>query len=174
MDENAGAGAITRNAAWPRRADQEKFGKRLWSALQTHLQGVDRATLAIMPEKCRHRAALLSRLSEAKITRPAKESKPIGPMSTFGSRMRRCQRIVRDCGKRPHIRYLRAPAFGDFHRPQKRPWMRSPKRATHRVSECRVNNKHSTANFTKAGFIQCEPEQPRERDSVYWVKRFRR
>ena len=41
---------------------------------------------------------------------------------------------------------------------------------THLVSECRVNNKYSTANFTKAGFIQCEPEQPWERDSVYWVK----
>src|SRR5882757_3221397 len=49
--------------------------KGLWSALQTHLQGVDRAILAIMPEKCRHRTALLSRLSEAKISRPAKESK---------------------------------------------------------------------------------------------------
>jgi hypothetical protein len=45
---------------------RKNFSKRLWSALQTHLQGVDRATLAIMPEKCRHRAALLSRLSEAK------------------------------------------------------------------------------------------------------------
>jgi GNAT superfamily N-acetyltransferase len=41
---------------------------------------------------------------------------------------------------------------------------------THLVSECRVNNKHSSANFIKAGFIQCEPEQPWERDSVYWVK----
>jgi len=41
---------------------------------------------------------------------------------------------------------------------------------THLVSECRVNNKYSTANFTKAGFIQREPEQPWERDSVYWVK----
>ncbi len=41
---------------------------------------------------------------------------------------------------------------------------------THLVSECRVNNKYSTANFIKAGFIQCEPEQPWERDSVYWVK----
>src|SRR4051794_18845942 len=49
--------------------------KGLWSALQTHLQGVDRAMLAIVPEKCRHRTALLSRLSEAKISRPAKESK---------------------------------------------------------------------------------------------------
>jgi GNAT superfamily N-acetyltransferase len=36
---------------------------------------------------------------------------------------------------------------------------------THLVSECRVNNKYSTANFTKAGFIQREPEQPWERDS---------
>jgi hypothetical protein len=75
------------------------------------LQGVDRATLARVPEKCRHRAALLSRLSEVKIPRPAKESKPIGPMSAFGSRMRRCQRIVRDCGKRPDI--YDAPVFGD-------------------------------------------------------------
>ena len=41
---------------------------------------------------------------------------------------------------------------------------------THLVSECRVNNKYSTANFIKAGFIQCEPEQPWERDAVYWVK----
>src|SRR6478752_5857147 len=32
--------------------------KSLWSALQTHLQGVDGAMLAIVPEKCRHRAAL--------------------------------------------------------------------------------------------------------------------
>jgi hypothetical protein len=37
----------------------------LWSALQTHLQGVDRGTLAVMPEECRHRAALLSRSSDA-------------------------------------------------------------------------------------------------------------
>jgi hypothetical protein len=47
--------------------------KSLWSALQTHLQGVDRATLAIVPEKCRHRAALLSRLSEVKNNAPCKE-----------------------------------------------------------------------------------------------------
>jgi hypothetical protein len=33
----------------------------LWSALQTHLQGVDGATLAMVPEKCVHCAALLSR-----------------------------------------------------------------------------------------------------------------
>jgi hypothetical protein len=40
-------------------ADQEEiFRKSLWSALQTHLQGIDGATLAIVPEKCRHRAAL--------------------------------------------------------------------------------------------------------------------
>src|ERR1700682_4686614 len=42
---------------------ERRFEKKVWSALQTHLQGVDRATLAIMPEKCRHRAGLLSRLS---------------------------------------------------------------------------------------------------------------
>src|SRR6185295_11718466 len=51
------------------------FVGSLWSALQTHLQGVDRAMLAIMPEKCRHRTALLSRLSCAKIACPAKEGK---------------------------------------------------------------------------------------------------
>src|ERR1700682_865856 len=66
MDENAGANARTRNAAEPRRADQENVRKSLWSALQTHLQGVARATLAIIPEKCRHRAALLSCLSGLK------------------------------------------------------------------------------------------------------------
>src|SRR5260370_41957241 len=66
---------------------RKKFCKSLWSALQTHLQGVDRATLAIVPEKCRHRTALLSRLSEAKITRPAKESKPLSPIATFDSRI---------------------------------------------------------------------------------------
>jgi hypothetical protein len=49
--------------------------KSLWSALQTHLQGVDRTTLAIVPKKCRHGAALLSRLSEVKIACPAKERK---------------------------------------------------------------------------------------------------
>jgi hypothetical protein len=32
--------------------------------------------LAIVPEKCRHRMALLSRLSEIKIARSARESKP--------------------------------------------------------------------------------------------------
>src|SRR5882757_1554468 len=52
------------------------FEKDPWSALQTHLQGVDWATLAIMPEKCRHRAALLSRLSHLKIAQPAREGKP--------------------------------------------------------------------------------------------------
>jgi hypothetical protein len=40
---------------------RKKFCRRSpWSALQTHLQGVNWATLAIMPEECRHRAALLS------------------------------------------------------------------------------------------------------------------
>jgi hypothetical protein len=46
--------------------------KSLWSALQTHLQGVDRTTLAIVPEKCRHRAALLSRLNEVNNNAPCK------------------------------------------------------------------------------------------------------
>jgi hypothetical protein len=42
---------------------------------------------------------------------------------------------------------------------------------THLVSECRVENKFSAANFLKAGFELCEPEQPWEKNSVYWVKR---
>jgi hypothetical protein len=50
--------------------------KGLWSALQTHLQGVYWATLAIMPEKIRHRAALLSCSSGANVTRLAEEGKP--------------------------------------------------------------------------------------------------
>jgi hypothetical protein len=49
--------------------------KRSWSALQTHLQGVNWATLAVMPEK-RHRAALLLGSSYVRITPPATESKP--------------------------------------------------------------------------------------------------
>jgi len=28
--------------------------KDVWSALQTHLQGLDGATLAVVPEKCHH------------------------------------------------------------------------------------------------------------------------
>jgi hypothetical protein len=40
------------------------YAKRLYrSALQTHLQGVDGATLAVVPEKCHHNAALLSQSS---------------------------------------------------------------------------------------------------------------
>jgi hypothetical protein len=68
---NKGAGA-----AWPRRADQEEVLRIPWSALQTHLQGVDWAVLAVMPEECRHRAALLSRLNSIKITEPARVGKP--------------------------------------------------------------------------------------------------
>jgi hypothetical protein len=56
----------TRSAAWPRRADQEEVCRDPASALQTHLQGVDWAVLAVMPEE-RHRAALLSRLREIKL-----------------------------------------------------------------------------------------------------------
>ncbi|MBB3659635.1 hypothetical protein FHX15_004901 [Rhizobium sp. BK650] len=38
-------------AAMPQGADQEEILRNgLWSALQTHLQGVDWATLAMMPE----------------------------------------------------------------------------------------------------------------------------
>ena len=62
--------------------------KNLWSALQTHLQGVDRAMLAIMPEKCRHRVALLSRLSDVKITRAVMERKSKPPPSQTRSRQK--------------------------------------------------------------------------------------
>ncbi|OWO93682.1 hypothetical protein B5E41_17130 [Rhizobium esperanzae] len=37
------------------------FGNGLWSALQTHLQGVDGTTLAMMPEIIVHSVILLSR-----------------------------------------------------------------------------------------------------------------
>ncbi|MBB3965533.1 hypothetical protein GGQ67_003206 [Rhizobium metallidurans] len=41
--------------AVPRGADQEEVSRNgLWSALQTHLQGVDGATLAIESEMYRH------------------------------------------------------------------------------------------------------------------------
>ena len=50
--------------------------KGLWSALQTHLQGVNWATLAIVPEKIRHRAALLSCSRGVNVTRLAEEGKP--------------------------------------------------------------------------------------------------
>ena len=53
--------------------------KSLWSALQTHLQGVDGATLAIVPENCRHRVALLCRSGTGpKLAGPSGEGKP-GP-----------------------------------------------------------------------------------------------
>jgi hypothetical protein len=77
MDENA-ASSARRATLHGHEGQTEKSSseKSLGSALQTHLQGVDRTTLAIVPEKRRHRTALLSRLSEVKITRSAKESKP--------------------------------------------------------------------------------------------------
>jgi hypothetical protein len=69
MDENAGAGtrAAQRCIATKGRPGTDFAGSlgSLWSALQTHLQGVDRAMLAIVPEKRHHRTALPSRLSEA-------------------------------------------------------------------------------------------------------------
>src|SRR4029078_3816476 len=49
--------------------------KRPWSALHTHLQGGDWATPSLMPEECRHRAALLSRFSYGKITRLSRKGK---------------------------------------------------------------------------------------------------
>src|SRR5215213_7386028 len=88
-----GHAAIDGRSCWRRRATQRRgrtirrstphcrggrpgrdFSKSLWSALQTHLQGVDGATLAIVPEKCRHCAALLSR--QVKIAGPPREGKP--------------------------------------------------------------------------------------------------
>jgi hypothetical protein len=45
--------------------------------------------LAIMPEKCRHRVALLSQLSEVKITRAIRESKSKPPPSQTGNESNR-------------------------------------------------------------------------------------
>jgi hypothetical protein len=49
------------------------------SALQTHLQGVNWATLAKMPEECRHRAALLSRFEAGQnsATGDGEQAKPL-------------------------------------------------------------------------------------------------
>jgi hypothetical protein len=68
------------------KADQKRFGRNgLWSALQTHLQGVDGATLAKMPERYIHYAALLSRYdthtirfaeSQSFLNQPAKQAGP--------------------------------------------------------------------------------------------------
>jgi RimJ/RimL family protein N-acetyltransferase len=38
------------------------------------------------------------------------------------------------------------------------------------VSECKNDNLWSASNFRKAGFVQCNPEQPWAKDSIYWVK----
>jgi hypothetical protein len=38
--------------------------RSLWSALQTHLQGIDRAARAVVHEESRHRTALLARVNE--------------------------------------------------------------------------------------------------------------
>src|SRR3954471_14953655 len=51
----AGANDQTFDAALRRGQTRKRCAKSLWSALQTHLQGVDGATLAIVPENCRHR-----------------------------------------------------------------------------------------------------------------------
>lgn len=43
---------------------------------------------------------------------------------------------------------------------------------THLVSECAESNLHSSANFRRAGFERCEPEQRwGVADSVYWIKK---
>src|SRR5438445_11738661 len=58
----------------------------LWSALQTHLQGVDGATLAMVPEKtCRHCAALLSRLMQNNSALKGRQGKA-SPRSSLGAR----------------------------------------------------------------------------------------
>jgi RimJ/RimL family protein N-acetyltransferase len=42
---------------------------------------------------------------------------------------------------------------------------------THLVSECAKNNRASAANFARAGFTRCNPEQKwGAPDSVYWLK----
>jgi hypothetical protein len=71
------------------------FVGSLWSALQTHLQGVDWAMLAIMPEESHHRAALLSRLSVVKIARSAKESKLKSPPAQSECRRRSATALQR-------------------------------------------------------------------------------
>jgi hypothetical protein len=69
---------------------RNRFCEGLWSALQTHLQGVHGATLAERPEKNCHRAALLSRSSGVKLTRPAEEGKPKHPhLKSRGNRAAR-------------------------------------------------------------------------------------
>lgn len=42
------------------------------------------------------------------------------------------------------------------------------------VSECAASNHASAANFARAGYVHCEPEQPwGASGSVYWVKKIR-
>lgn len=42
---------------------------------------------------------------------------------------------------------------------------------THLISECLAENRFSAANFRKAGFELCEPEQRwGEPGSIYWIK----
>src|SRR2546430_16358508 len=83
------------------------FRKSLWSALQTHLQGVDRAMLAIVPEKCRHRAALpISTRYRAKITGPSREGKP-GPRRNEIAKAREVTRAFASRGLAPDAARLR-------------------------------------------------------------------
>ena len=82
--------------------------KSLWSALQTHLQGVDRATLAIMPEKYRHCAALLSRQGIVpKIAGPSGEGKPGSHRHQIAKSPRghACNRISGPCARCTAVRF---------------------------------------------------------------------
>jgi L-amino acid N-acyltransferase YncA len=46
---------------------------------------------------------------------------------------------------------------------------------TQLVSECRADNSYSAANFRRAGFERCDPEQCwGEPGSIYWVKNLAR
>ena len=38
------------------------------------------------------------------------------------------------------------------------------------LSDCRISNTRSSASFRRAGYRLCDPEQPWEKDSLYWVK----
>ena len=62
-----GERSIERDAAVPGQT-RGNVEEAFWSALQTHLQGVDRATLAVMPEMIRSHAqpSFLVRMSFSK------------------------------------------------------------------------------------------------------------
>lgn len=41
---------------------------------------------------------------------------------------------------------------------------------THLVSDCHQTNASAARSFRRAGYQLCEPEQPWEKDSLYWIK----